>query len=156
MDKFDEMILHALVENGRLTYAELARRVNLSPPAVAERVAKLEAKKVITGYHAQVNLAKLGLGISFLLELRINHQHWQSTLQAISRMPQILQCYRVTGEACVVVKGAVTNMAELEAFIEQVSRYGATKTSVILSAPVDRAAPLPARRMSSVGETGLP
>lgn len=143
MDKFDELILYALMENGRLSYAELARRVNLSPPAVAERVAKLEAKKVITGYHASVDLEKLGLGISFLLELRLNHNHWKSTLQALSRMPQILQCYRVTGEACVMIKGAVVNMAAMEAFIEQVSRYGATKTSIILSSPLERSAPLP-------------
>ncbi len=138
MDKFDELILNALVENGRLSYAELARRVNLSPPAVAERVAKLEAKKVITGYHAHVNLEKLGLGISFLVELCLNHNHWQNTLQALVQMPEILQCYRVTGDACVIIKGAVGNMAAMEAFIEEVSHYGATKTSIILSAPLER------------------
>ncbi|QWA12219.1 Lrp/AsnC family transcriptional regulator [Sodalis ligni] len=142
MDKFDELILHALMENGRLSYAELARRVNLSPPAVAERVAKLEAKKVITGYHAHINLEKMGLDISFIVELRLNHNHWQNILQALTQMPQILQCYRVTGEACVMIRGAVRNMAALEAFIEEVSRFGATKTSIILSAPVERIAPL--------------
>ncbi|MGN5824190.1 Lrp/AsnC family transcriptional regulator, partial [Pseudomonas aeruginosa] len=61
MDKYDRALLAALIDNGRLTFAELARRINLSPPAVADRVAKLEAEGVITGYHASVNLAKLGL-----------------------------------------------------------------------------------------------
>ncbi len=142
MDKYDEQILTALVENARLTYAELARRVNLSPPAVAERVAKLEAKKVITGYHAHVSLEKLGLAISFIVELRLNHNHWQTTLKALTQMPQILQCYRVTGETCVIIRGAVQDMAAMEAFIERVSHYGATKTSIILSAPVERSAPV--------------
>lgn len=141
MDKYDELILHALVENGRLTYAELARRVNLSPPAVAERVAKLEAKKVITGYHAHVNLEKLGLPIAFIVELRLNHNHWQNTLKMLTQIPEILQCYRVTGEACVIIRGAVADMAAMEAFIERVSHFGATKTSIILSAPVERIAP---------------
>ncbi|WP_410013794.1 Lrp/AsnC family transcriptional regulator [Sodalis sp. RH24] len=141
MDKYDELILQALVENGRLTYAELARRVNLSPPAVAERVAKLETKKVITGYHAHVNLEKLGLPITFIVELRLNHNHWQNTLKMLTQIPEILQCYRVTGEACVIVRGAVGDMAAMEAFIERVSQFGATKTSIILSAPVERIAP---------------
>lgn len=48
MDKYDRMLLAALLENGRATFAQLARQVNLSAPAVAERVAKLEASGVIT------------------------------------------------------------------------------------------------------------
>lgn len=143
MDKFDQLLLQALMENGRLTYAELARRVNLSPPAVAERVAKLEAKKVITGYHAHVSLDKLGLPVNFIVELRLNHGLWQNTLKRLTQLPEILQCYRVTGEACVIIRGAVKDMAAMEAFIEQVSQFGATKTSIILSAPVERIAPLP-------------
>ncbi len=69
MDKYDRALLAALIDNGRLTFAELARRINLSPPAVADRVAKLEAEGVITGYHASVNLAKLGLPIDGFVAL---------------------------------------------------------------------------------------
>lgn len=58
MDKYDRMLLAALLENGRATYAQLARQVNLSAPAVAERVAKLEASGVISGYTAKVDLEK--------------------------------------------------------------------------------------------------
>ncbi|MGC3581732.1 Lrp/AsnC family transcriptional regulator, partial [Pseudomonas aeruginosa] len=72
----------------RLTFAELARRNNLSPPAVADRVAKLEAERVITGYHASVNHAKLGLPIESLIDLRISEKDCESGLVAVAGMPE--------------------------------------------------------------------
>lgn len=87
MDKYDRALLAALIDNGRLTFAELARRINLSPPAVADRVAKLEAEGVITGYHASVNLAKLGLPIECVIELRITEKDCQSVLDELARIP---------------------------------------------------------------------
>ncbi len=141
MDKYDKQLLAALTEEGRLSYAELARRVNLSPPAVAERVARLEGRKIITGYHAHVNLERLGLPVAFIMEMRLNHNHWHNTLRLLNAMPEILTCHRVTGEACIMLRGAVPDMASLEGFIERVSQHGATKTSVVLSTPIERTAP---------------
>ena len=71
MDRYDRQLIAALLEDGRASFAELARRVNLSAPAVADRVAKLEAAGVIKGYHASVDLARLGLPIECAIELRI-------------------------------------------------------------------------------------
>jgi Lrp/AsnC family leucine-responsive transcriptional regulator len=71
LDKYDRMLLSALLENGRASYADLARKVNLSAPAVAERVAKLEPSGVITGYQAKVDLSKMGLPIQCVIELRL-------------------------------------------------------------------------------------
>jgi Lrp/AsnC family leucine-responsive transcriptional regulator len=73
LDKYDRMLLSALLENGRASYADLARKVNLSAPAVAERVAKLEAAGVITGYEAKIDLSKIGLPIQCMTELRLHH-----------------------------------------------------------------------------------
>jgi len=69
MDKYDRMLLSACSKT-RASYAQLARTVNLSAPAVAERVAKLEASGVITGYQAKVDLSKVGLPIQCVIELR--------------------------------------------------------------------------------------
>ncbi|MDB5980781.1 MAG: AsnC family transcriptional regulatory protein [Pseudomonas sp.] len=63
LDKYDRILLDALLENGRASFAQLAKLVNLSAPAVAERVAKLEASGVITGYQAKVDMAKVWLPI---------------------------------------------------------------------------------------------
>ena len=106
MDKYDRLLLSALIENGRASFADLARRVNLSPPAVADRVAKLEAAGIITGYHAGVDLAKLGLPIECVIELRITDRDYKRTQEALEEIPQLTLCHRVTGDACLLIKAA--------------------------------------------------
>lgn len=137
MDKYDRALLAALLENGRLPFAELARRINLSPPAVADRVARLEAEGVITGYHASVDLAKLGRPIQCLIELRLNDHRGASLLGRLAEIPQIIDCHRITGESCVMLKVAVTCTAELEELIDQLAQYGASKTSLMLSTTLE-------------------
>ncbi|MES2820562.1 MAG: Lrp/AsnC family transcriptional regulator [Pseudomonadota bacterium] len=147
MDRYDRLILSALIEDGRLSFAELARRVSLSPPAVAERVAKLEASGVIRGYHARVDLAKLGLPIECLIELSIfEHKSQSAALEALAAMPELSRCHLVTGEACLIAQGAVASMPELQALINRVSVYGTSKTSLILSSPFNDRAPATLRQ----------
>ncbi|HLD67164.1 MAG TPA: Lrp/AsnC family transcriptional regulator [Pseudomonas sp.] len=142
MDRYDRLILSALIEDGRLSFAELARRVNLSPPAVAERVAKLESNGVIRGYQAQVDLAKVGLPIECLIELSIaEHKSQSAALEALAAMPELSRCHLVTGEACLIVQAAVASMPELQALINRISVYGTSKTSLILSSPFNDRAP---------------
>lgn len=141
MDKYDRLLVAALVENGRASFAELARRVNLSPPAVANRVAKLEASGVITGYHACVDPAQVGLPIQCMIELRLAHQEFKRTFEALERIPQISLCHRVTGEACLLIQASVGSMPELQDLIDQLSPFGASKTSLILSTPLTRRLP---------------
>nr|WP_314616477.1 Lrp/AsnC family transcriptional regulator [uncultured Pseudomonas sp.] len=142
MDKYDRMLLAALLENGRATFAQLARQVNLSAPAVAERVAKLEASGVITGYAAKVDLEKIGLPIQCVIELRLASHGNQQAYDALTRIPQLTECHRVTGDPCVIMQAAVGNMGELEALINRVSQLGFSKTSIILSSAVERRVPL--------------
>ena len=141
MDKYDRLLLLALMENGRASFAELARRVNLSPPAVADRVAKLEASGVITGYHAAVDPAKIGLPIECVIELRLADHDSKRALEALEKIPQISLCHRITGDACVLMKAAVATMPELQDLIDRLSQYGASKTSLILSTPFERRIP---------------
>ncbi|PAU65001.1 MULTISPECIES: Lrp/AsnC family transcriptional regulator [Pseudomonas] len=141
MDKYDRLLLAALLENGRASYADLARRVNLSAPAVADRVAKLEASGVITGYHAAIDMAKIGLPIECLIELRIADHESRRTLEALAQIPQLTFCHRITGDACVMMKAAVGSMPELQDLLDRLSQYGASKTSLILSTPFQRRLP---------------
>ncbi|MGC5701854.1 Lrp/AsnC family transcriptional regulator [Pseudomonas sp. NFXW11] len=142
MDKYDRMLLASLLENGRASYAELARKVNLSAPAVAERVAKLEASGVISGYQAKVDLSKIGLPIQCVIELRLTQQGSQKHYDELIKIPQLTECHRVTGDACVVMQAAVGSMPELEALINRVARYGSSKTSIVLSSALERRVPL--------------
>lgn len=116
--------------------------MNLSAPAVAERVAKLEASGVITGYAAKVDLEKIGLPIQCVIELRLASHGNQQAYDALTRIPQLTECHRVTGDPCVIMQAAVGNMGELEALINRVSQLGFSKTSIILSSAVERRVPL--------------
>ncbi|MDH1584377.1 Lrp/AsnC family transcriptional regulator [Pseudomonas sichuanensis] len=142
MDKYDRMLLAALLEDGRATYAQLARQVNLSAPAVAERVAKLEASGVISGYTAKVDLEKIGLPIQCVMELRLASHGNQQAYDVLASIPELTECHRVTGDPCVIMQAAVASMGELEALINRVSQLGFSKTSIILSSAVERRVPL--------------
>ena len=146
MDKYDRMLLSALLENGRASYADLARKVNLSAPAVAvavaERVAKLEAAGVITGYEAKIDLAKIGLPIQCVIELRLHQNGSQKVYDELVKIPQLTECFRVTGDPCVIMKAAVGSMPELEELINRVAKFGFSKTSIVLSSAIEKRVPL--------------
>ncbi len=110
LDKYDRILLDELLKNGRASFAQLAKLVNLSAPAVAERVAKLEASGVITGYEAKVDLSKVGLPIQCIIELRMGSHGNQQAYKDLWKVPELIQCYRVTGDPCVIMRAAVDSM----------------------------------------------
>lgn len=136
MDKFDRKIIAALHENARLSYAELARRVSLSAPAVAERVEKLERSGVITGYRAIINPEKLGYPIQCLIELTVKNLEYYGVLETLKTMPEITECYSITGSSGLMIKVAVDNMTTLQQVIARLMQYGDTKTSIVIDVPV--------------------
>jgi Lrp/AsnC family transcriptional regulator, leucine-responsive regulatory protein len=136
-DGVDRQLIEALRANARATFAELARLVGLSAPAVHERVGKLESSGVITGYHAAVEPAALGLGVSALVGIlqgdRGDSDRIYATLQA---MPEIEDCWFVAGEETFVVKVRVPDMPSLEQVIGALNRIrgvARTRTTVVLS-----------------------
>jgi len=135
-------ILEALQQNARLSFAELGRKVGLSTPAVAERVHRLEEAGIISGYHATLNLARLGLPIRVLVRLTIPGGDTQvgRAVAAMKEMPEIRRCHRITGAESFVVEADVVSIRHLEALIDRLSALGATSTSTILSSPIERRA----------------
>src|SRR4051794_27227927 len=99
VDHTDRALIAALRANGRATYAELARVVGLSPPAVHERVRRLETAGILTGYHAAVAPAALGLGVSALVGILQSDDTEQDDLAArLAEVPVIEDCWFVAGE----------------------------------------------------------
>ena len=144
MDKFDHKILTALHENARISFAELARRVNLSAPAVADRVDKLERAGIITGYHVGVDLARLGFPFQCVIELTVKHLEFYTVLGRLKDMPGIVSCESITGSSGLLLKVAVDTMGSLQALIAELMQYGDTKTSIVIDTPVaPRLPPLP-------------
>lgn len=123
--------------NGRASYAELARQVGLSSPAVHERVGKLEAAGVITGYRAEIDPAAVGLDVTALVGVIESDSADDTRLEdALRGMPQIEDCWRVAGSEGYVLKVRVSDIPALEATInalQKVNGVARTRTTVVLS-----------------------
>jgi Lrp/AsnC family leucine-responsive transcriptional regulator len=137
VDAVDRTLLDALRTDGRATYAELARIVGLSAPAVHERVGKLEAAGVITGYHAAVAPESLGYSMSALVGLFLSDESDAGAVsQAIFEVPEVEDCWFVAGEESYVVKVRVADVAALERMIgtlNAIKGVSRTRTTVVLS-----------------------
>jgi Lrp/AsnC family leucine-responsive transcriptional regulator len=140
LDAIAWKILEALQHNARMSFAELGRKIGLSTPAVAERVRRLEEAGIITGYHAALDLARVGVPIRVLVRLTIHGGDLQvsRTVTAIKEMSEISRCHRITGAESFVIEADVVSIRHLEALIDKLSTLGATSTSTVLSSPVQR------------------
>lgn len=140
LDPIAWKILEALQHDARLSFAELGRTIGLSTPATAERVRRLEEAGIITGYHASLNIAKLGIPIHVIVHLTIHGGDVQvsRTVAAVKECPEISRCHRITGAESFVIEADVVSIRHLETFIDKLSALGATSTSTVLSTPVQR------------------
>lgn len=137
-DSVDWQILSELQRNARLPFAELGRRVGLSAPAVTERVRRLEDAGIITGYHATVDLARIGRPIQAIIRLGNPGDRTERLLELIREMPEVLDCHTITGDESFVVRVAVRSVDRLEHIIRILEPYATTTTSLVLSSPVVR------------------
>jgi Lrp/AsnC family leucine-responsive transcriptional regulator len=136
LDRTDRRILECLQEDGRLTHAELGRRVHLSAPAVARRMERLEREGVIAGYRAVVDPARAGFPVEALVRFRSHPGRMGEALAWVEAAPRVRECLRVTGADCFLVRFALRTVAELQETTDQLGRWGTTETSLVLSAPV--------------------
>lgn len=136
LDAVGWRVLEILQEDGRVSMAELGRRVHLSAPAVAERVRRMEEAGIIAGYRAEVRPEKVGLPVVALLRLGISGDSGARTAALIGELPEVLECHHVTGEDCFVMKVAASSVSHLEEVIGSLSPYGRLVTSMVLSSPV--------------------
>ncbi|PYF78681.1 AsnC family transcriptional regulator [Marinomonas alcarazii] len=142
MDKTNWKLLKLLEDNGRLTYAELGKMVHLTAPAVAERVRKLEESGVITGYSAQVNLEKVGIPITALVECQVYRTKEREFKALIMDLDEVIECYNVTGPYAFILKVGVKSMSKLDALLERLIDLSDTNTMMIMTTPVKRVMPL--------------
>jgi len=126
-------ILELLQQNGRMSFAELGRRVGLTLPAAAERVRKLQDAGVIAGFRADINPAKIGLPITAFIRISIMGDVYARVVKAVRDMPEVLECHRGTGADSFTLKVVVESVQHLEALIDRLTPYGTTSTSVVLS-----------------------
>lgn len=139
LDETGWQLLQELQQNARLSYSELGQRVGLSSPAVADRIHRMEEAGIIGGYRAEINLNKVGLPVTAITRLgNAAGQSCSMVMQRVSEVPEVLECYRVTGSDSVVIKVAATSVDHLERVIDQLNLYGVPATSIVLSKPMPR------------------
>ena len=137
MDSIDRHLVELLRNNARLSYAELARQVGLSAPAVHERVGKLEAAGILRGYHADVEPEAIGLAVTALIGVvQDSDSEIDRILDAVRAMVEIESCYFMAGEESFLLKARVGTIAELEHLIIRLSGVAGiarTRTAIALS-----------------------
>jgi Lrp/AsnC family leucine-responsive transcriptional regulator len=134
MDVLDKKILEMLKINARESFANIGKEVGLSAPAIGKRVRQMEEEGIIEGYALRVNHEKLGIETKAYITL-VMHQGLtgtSDTLDEIREMEEVQSCDRITGDDCICVLGYFRNNRHLIAFLEKMSEYGSTKTSIIL------------------------
>jgi Lrp/AsnC family leucine-responsive transcriptional regulator len=136
LDATNLRLLAELRTDARLSLAELGRRVGLSPPAVAERLSRLERDGVITGYRADVDPRALGYALGAVLRMRPAPRRIADVAAVARDTPEVVECHRVTGEDCFYIKLHVRSVEHLEEVIDRFTPYGQTTTSIIQSSPV--------------------
>lgn len=144
LDKIDLHILKILQENARITNIQLSEEIGLSPAPTLERVKKLEKQKLIKGYYTQLDNEALGIGISAIIQITLTRQVENAIVtfkKEIAKIPEIIECYQVTGNADYVL---IVMLKDIRAFEELISarlskmeEIGQMQTMVVLSKPKD-------------------
>jgi Lrp/AsnC family leucine-responsive transcriptional regulator len=136
LDATNIRLLSELQADARLTLAELGRRVGLSSPAVAERLGRLERDGVIRGYHADVDPRALGYALSAVIRIRPAPRQIAAVARVAQETPEVVQCNRITGDDCFVLRAHVRDVDHLEEVIDRFTVFGQTTTSIVQSSPV--------------------
>ena len=136
LDAVNKRIVEELQSDARLSMAALGRRVNLSAPAVAERVQRLEREGVIRGYRADVDPVALGYSVSAVIRVAPATRQLEKIRELARESPEVVECHRITGEDCFFMKLYVRDVEHLEETIDVFTPYGQTTTSIMQSSPV--------------------
>lgn len=133
LDATDWRILDELQRDGRLSFNQLGRLVSLSPPAVAERVRRLEEAGVIAGYQARVDPAKAGAPLTAFIQLRCSLGSCLLKTTTAEEFPEVVEVHKLSGTHCSMLKLRLASMAHLEGALERIGKHGEMNSHIVLS-----------------------
>jgi Lrp/AsnC family leucine-responsive transcriptional regulator len=146
LDPVAVRILRALTDDPRLSMSALGRRVGMSAPAVTERVRRLEEAGVIRGYRLDIDPAAVGLPVAAWVRVRPGPGQLPKIAELAAELPEVVECHRITGEDCFLLKVHVPAVDQLETVLDRFLLYGQTTSSIVQSSPVPpRSVALPDR-----------
>lgn len=137
MDSIDRKILTILQENARTPLKVIAEQVFLSSPAVSARIERLEATGLIMGYQAQISCAAMGYQIKAFIALELEPSQKPEFYPYMEECPNVMECNCVTGDYSMLIKVCFHTTQELDQFIDQLGRFGRTRTQIVFSTPVE-------------------
>lgn len=132
MDELDLRILKCLNENARTSYKIIGEKIGLTPPAVAQRVQKLEEEGVIEGYTVKLNQHKLGNVIKAIITVKVAYGRFGQFSQKFAQCEEVNSYHRITGDDCAMMHAHFKDNEHLVSFLDQLSMFGTTKTNIIL------------------------
>ena len=136
VDAVNRRLLLELQADARLSLAELGRRVGLSPPAVGERLQRLQEAGVVRGYRAELDPGALGLPLGAIVRVRPAAGELHKVAELARQTPEVVECHRITGEDCFFMKLHLRDVEHMEEVIDRFLLYGQTTTSIVQSSPV--------------------
>ena len=146
LDEINLRLLAELEHDPRSRTTELARRLGVSAPTVRERIARLEESGVIRGDRLELDPAALGLPVGAWVRLRPGPGQIPRIIELAGRTPEVVECHRISGEDCFLIRVQVASIGGLEAVLDKFLVHGQTTSSFIVSTPIKpRSVPLPSR-----------
>ena len=140
-DEIDQLLISALMQDSRSSLKTLARISGLSSPSVAQRIHKLEERKVITGYTVNVDPKAFGYQLQAIIRIRPLSGQLQEVERQIQNTPQFTECDKVTGDDCFIARLHVRSIEQLDSLLDGLNAYAETNTSIIKKSPVKRRLP---------------
>ena len=140
-DEIDQLLISALMQDSRSSLKTLARISGLSSPSVAQRIHKLEERKVITGYTVDVDPKAFGYQLQAIIRIRPLPGQLQEVERQIQNAPQFTECDKVTGDDCFIARLHVRSIEQLDSLLDGLNAYAETNTAIIKKSPVKRRLP---------------
>ncbi len=138
VDDIGMKILRELQINARSTFSDIGRKVGLSSPAVAERIYKMEEVGIISGYHTGINPIVFGHNIMAFITLTTQPNRYNEIFTFAEKQKEILECHHVSGDESLILKVVSGSIPQLNGMVEKLTKYGETKTSIVLSSPLQK------------------
>jgi len=141
VDELDKKILNVLIDNSRLSYRDIAKKVGVSFVTVLKRIQRLEKEKIIKSYSTEVDYEKLGYDLSVLVKMRVSHGKSMEVGKKLSTESNISSMYNITGDFDDLIFAKFKDRKSMDDFLKKLQGYEQierTETSLILNTIRDK------------------
>ncbi|MES2054898.1 MAG: Lrp/AsnC family transcriptional regulator [Pseudomonadota bacterium] len=141
LDDVDRKIVELLAANARISLKDLAQRVDLSSPSVSERLHRLEDRGVISAYTVDIDPYALGYTLQAIVRIKPFPGKLPATQRLIEKIPEFIECYKVTGDDCYIARVYLRSIEQLDAILDRIVDFAETRTSIVKATTVKRRLP---------------